>query len=67
MYADGVASTASRAATSFMKHGEPKERFLGVRMPPPNLGPDFEEQARAFVDGLAAGVLWQRLGVGARE
>jgi len=50
---------------AFMRHGEPKERFLGVRMPPPNLGPDFEEQARSFVDGLADGVLRQPLGVGA--
>ena len=50
---------------AFMRHGEPKERFLGVRMPPPNLKPDFEEQARSFVDGLADGVLRQPLGVGA--
>ena len=47
---------------AFMRHGEPKERFLGVRMPPPNLGPDFEEQARSFVDGLADGVLRRPLG-----
>jgi len=50
---------------AFMRHGEPKERFLGVWMPPPNLGPGFEEQARSFVDGLADGVLRQPLGVGA--
>jgi flavodoxin len=51
---------------AFMRHGEPKERFLGVRMPPPNLGPDFEEQARSFVDGLADGVLRKPIDVGAR-
>jgi len=51
----------------FMKHGEPRERVLGVKMPPPNLQPDFEQQARAFVDGLADGVLRQPLGARARE
>ena len=51
---------------AFMRHGEPKERFLGVRMPPPNLRPDFEEQARSFVDGLADGVLRSPLATGAR-
>jgi hypothetical protein len=49
-----------------MRNGEPKERFLGVRMPPPNLGPDFEEQTRSFVDGLADGVLRQPLDAGVR-
>ena len=33
----------------YMKHGEPQERVLGLKMPPPNLKPDFEEQARTFV------------------
>jgi hypothetical protein len=51
---------------SFMRNGEPKARFLGMRMPPPNLRPDYEEQARAFVDGLADGVLRQPLDAGAR-
>ena len=51
---------------SFMRQGEPKARFLGMRMPPPNLKPDYEEQARAFVDGLADGVLRQPLDAGAR-
>ena len=51
---------------AFMRHGEPKERFLGVKMPPPNLGPDYEEQARSFVDGLADSVLRQPLATGAR-
>ena len=34
----------------YMKHGEPRERVAGLKMPPPNLQPDFEEQARGFVD-----------------
>ena len=37
----------------YMKHGEPQERVMGLRMPAPNLRPDFEEQAKAFADGLA--------------
>ncbi|MGZ4422487.1 MAG: flavodoxin family protein [Gaiellaceae bacterium] len=41
----------------YMKHGEPQERVMGLKMPPPNLKPDFEEQARSFVDALVDGVL----------
>ena len=41
----------------YMKHGEPQERVIGLKMPPPNLQPDFEEQAKTFVDGLVDGVL----------
>ena len=41
----------------YMKHGEPQERVMGLKMPPPNLKPDFEEQAQAFVDGLVDTVL----------
>src|SRR5215475_13946920 len=37
----------------YMKHGEPQARVAGLKMPPPNLKPDFEEQARTFVDGVA--------------
>ncbi len=36
----------------YMKHGEPQERVLGLKMPPPNLKRDFEDQARSFVDGV---------------
>ena len=25
---------------------------MGLKMPPPNLKPDFEDQARSFVDGV---------------
>jgi flavodoxin len=34
----------------YMKHGEPQQRVFGLKMPPPNLKPDYEEQARDFVD-----------------
>ena len=36
----------------YMKHGEPQERVMGLKMPPPNLKPGYTEQARTFVDGL---------------
>ena len=35
---------------SYMKHGEAAERVLGMKMPPPNLQPEFEQQARSFID-----------------
>jgi|tagenome__1003787_1003787.scaffolds.fasta_scaffold20983559_2 menaquinone-dependent protoporphyrinogen IX oxidase len=41
----------------YMKHGEPQERAMGLKMPAPNLKPDFEEQARTFADGLVDRVL----------
>jgi flavodoxin len=41
----------------YMKHGEPQERVMGLKMPPPNLKPDFEEQARTFVDGVVDATL----------
>ena len=50
----------------YMKHGEPQARVMGLKMYPPNLKPDFEEQARAFVDGLVDGVLRQPTAAGAR-
>jgi menaquinone-dependent protoporphyrinogen IX oxidase len=37
----------------YMKHGEPQERVFGMKMPPPNLKPDFEQQARTFIDRIA--------------
>ena len=43
----------------YMKHGEPQERVFLLKMYQPNLKPDYEEQAKAFVDGLANGVLQQ--------
>ena len=35
----------------YMKHGEAQERVFGLKMPPPNLKPDFEEQA-GLRDGI---------------
>jgi hypothetical protein len=46
----------------YMKYGEPRERVLGLKMPPPNLKPDYDEQARAFVDRLADEVFGQPAG-----
>src|SRR5205809_4302484 len=43
----------------YMKHGKPQERVFGMKMPPPNLKPDFDEQARSVVDRLVDGVLSQ--------
>jgi flavodoxin len=43
----------------YMKHGQPQQRVMGLKMPPPNLKPDFEEQANAFVDGLMGTVVRQ--------
>jgi hypothetical protein len=41
----------------YMKHGEAQERVMGLKMPPPNLQPDFEEQAKTFAGGLVDGIL----------
>jgi menaquinone-dependent protoporphyrinogen IX oxidase len=41
----------------YMKHGEPQERVMGVKMPHPNLQADFEDQAKAFADSLVDRVL----------
>jgi flavodoxin len=41
----------------YMKHGEAQERVMGLKMPPPNLQPSFEEQAKTFAEGLVDGVL----------
>ena len=40
----------------YMKHGEPQERVMGLKMPPPNLKPDYEEQAATFIEGLVTSV-----------
>lgn len=40
----------------YMKHGEPQEHVMGLKMPPPNLKPDYEEQAKSFVDGVVDAV-----------
>jgi flavodoxin len=36
----------------YMKHGEPQPRVCGMTMPPPNLPPGFEDQARGFADHI---------------
>ena len=50
----------------YMKHGEPQARSLGLKLPPPNLKPDFEKQAKSFADGLVDRVL-QPVPAGTRE
>lgn len=42
---------------SYFGAGENRERYLGVKIPPTNLKPDYLEQARAFATGLADGLL----------
>jgi hypothetical protein len=42
---------------AYMKHGEPQERGMGMKLPPPNLQPDFEEQAKTFADSLVDTIL----------
>ena len=37
----------------YIKHGEPQRRVMGLKMPAPNLQPDFEKQARTFANQLA--------------
>ena len=41
---------------SYFGKGEDRERYLGVKIPPTNLKPDYSEQARAFAAGLADGM-----------
>ncbi len=41
----------------YMKHGEAQARVMGLKMPPPNLKPDYSDQASEFVDGLVDGIL----------
>ena len=45
----------------YVKHGEPQKRVFGLHMPPPNLRPDFEEQATSFANELADQVFPQPL------
>lgn len=50
----------------YMKHGEPQERVMGLKMPAPNLRPNFEEQAKTFADDLVKGAL-QPVAAASRE
>jgi hypothetical protein len=59
-YADGTHFTFAggqvrslMSLLSYFGKGENRERYLGVRIPPSLLRPDFDDQARAFADGLA--------------
>jgi menaquinone-dependent protoporphyrinogen IX oxidase len=36
----------------YMKHGEPQERVMGLKMYPPNLKQDYAEQAKSFAQEL---------------
>ena len=45
----------------YMKHGEAQERVFGMKMPPPNLKPDFPQQAQSFIDGVADRALGARV------
>src|SRR5207244_7872986 len=38
---------------SYFAKGENRKRYLGVKIPPTNLKPDYVEQARAFANELA--------------
>ena len=49
----------------YMKHGEAQKRVFLLKMYPPNLKDDYEEQAKAFVGGLVDSVLRQPAAVGA--
>ena len=51
----------------YMKHGEPQERVFGLKMPQPNLQPDFDDQAKAFVDGLVDQAFGSSTAVGTAE
>jgi flavodoxin len=37
----------------WMKHGAAQERVFGLQMPPPNLKPDYVQQARSFADSVS--------------
>lgn len=50
---------------AFMFFGGPRRHFLGIPLPKPNLKPDYEQQARAFVDGLVESALRRPGGAGA--
>ena len=51
----------------YMKHGVPQERVMGLKMPPPNLKPDYEEQAEGFVAEVVENALKPQVAAGQRE
>src|SRR5205814_4946860 len=50
---------------SYFGKGENRPRYLGLKIPPTNLKPDYSEQARAFAAELADGLPSARLSVSA--
>jgi multimeric flavodoxin WrbA len=44
------------ALLSYFGKGKNSERYLGIKIPPTNLKPDYREQARAFANELADGL-----------
>ena len=51
--ASGGQVTSMLSWLAYMKRGTPRERVLGVKLPAPNLKPDFEQQARRFIERIA--------------
>jgi hypothetical protein len=45
---------------SYFGKGEDRPRYLGVKIPPTNLKPDYAEQAQAFANKLANGLVEAR-------
>jgi hypothetical protein len=54
--ADGGQVKSMLSWLGYMKHGEAQERVMGLKMPAPNLQPDFEAQAKTFAASLADSV-----------
>jgi menaquinone-dependent protoporphyrinogen IX oxidase len=49
---------------SYFGKGENRKRYLGIKIPPTNLKPDFTEQARSFANDLADSLLTSGTSVG---
>jgi hypothetical protein len=49
-------SMTERESDRCLRRGQNRERYLGVKVPPTNLKPDYLEQARALATGLAGGL-----------
>jgi menaquinone-dependent protoporphyrinogen IX oxidase len=62
--ADGGQVRSMLSWLAYMKKGEPRERILGVKMPKPNLKPDFDQQARTFIDRVALKTSEHRVAAG---
>jgi hypothetical protein len=62
-YVDGIHFTFASgqirsllSLISYLGEGEDRERYLGVKIPPSLLKPDYVEQARTFANELADGL-----------